>query len=135
MGFYAPAQLVRDAGEHGVPVRPVDVNHSGWDCTLEEDTGGTGGRCARSGGFRRLMPRPSRPRAASAAHPRPFADPADLGCRAALPVAALERLARADAFGSTGRKALWAVRALGPEPLPLFATARAGPIRTRRSPP
>jgi error-prone DNA polymerase len=36
MGFYAPAQLVRDAKEHGVPVRPVDVNHSEWDCTLEQ---------------------------------------------------------------------------------------------------
>ena len=39
MGFYAPAQLVRDAREHGVEVRPVDVNHSGWDCTLEQGAG------------------------------------------------------------------------------------------------
>ncbi len=38
MGFYAPAQIVRDAREHGVQVRPVDVNHSRWDCTLEEMT-------------------------------------------------------------------------------------------------
>src|SRR5690606_25997294 len=36
MGFYAPAQLVRDAREHGVKVLPVDINHSEWDCTLEE---------------------------------------------------------------------------------------------------
>ena len=35
MGFYAPAQIVRDAREHGVEVRPVDVNLSDWDCTLE----------------------------------------------------------------------------------------------------
>src|ERR1700760_953321 len=35
MGFYAPAQLVRDAREHGVEVRPVDINLSDWDCTLE----------------------------------------------------------------------------------------------------
>jgi error-prone DNA polymerase len=35
MGFYAPAQIVRDAKEHGVEIRPVDVNHSDWDCTLE----------------------------------------------------------------------------------------------------
>jgi error-prone DNA polymerase len=35
MGFYAPAQIVRDAREHGVEVRPVDINHSFWDCTLE----------------------------------------------------------------------------------------------------
>ena len=37
MGFYAPAQIVRDAREHGVEVRPVDVNFSDWDCTLEND--------------------------------------------------------------------------------------------------
>ncbi len=36
MGFYAPAQIVRDVREHGVEVRPVDINHSGWDATLEE---------------------------------------------------------------------------------------------------
>src|SRR4029078_13122440 len=35
MGFYAPAQLVRDARHHGVEIRPVDINHSRWDCTLE----------------------------------------------------------------------------------------------------
>ncbi len=35
MGFYAPAQIVRDAREHGVPVLPADVNSSEWDCTLE----------------------------------------------------------------------------------------------------
>ena len=40
MGFYAPAQLVRDARQHGVEVRPVDVNHSRWDCTLEPLTEG-----------------------------------------------------------------------------------------------
>ena len=42
MGFYAPAQLVRDADEHGVEVRPIDVNHSGWDCTLEDRAGDEG---------------------------------------------------------------------------------------------
>ena len=41
MGFYAPAQIVRDAKEHGVEVRPVDVNASDWDCTLEERHEGT----------------------------------------------------------------------------------------------
>jgi len=38
MGFYAPAQLVRDARDHGVEVRPADVNSSDWDCTLEPGT-------------------------------------------------------------------------------------------------
>ena len=42
MGFYAPAQLVRDARDHGVEVRPVDVNFSDWDCTLEPASAGPG---------------------------------------------------------------------------------------------
>ena len=42
MGFYAPAQIVRDAQEHGVEARPVDVNHSDWDCGLEPGTGASG---------------------------------------------------------------------------------------------
>ncbi|HUI58728.1 MAG TPA: error-prone DNA polymerase, partial [Steroidobacteraceae bacterium] len=41
MGFYAPAQIVRDARDHGVEVRPVDVNHSAWDCSLERSSGST----------------------------------------------------------------------------------------------
>ena len=49
MGFYAPAQLVRDACEHGVEVRPVDVEHSGWDCTIER---GEDGAMAVRLGFR-----------------------------------------------------------------------------------
>ena len=50
MGFYAPAQIVRDAVEHGVEARAADVNFSDWDCTLEEVTGGqvTGDREGRS---------------------------------------------------------------------------------------
>src|SRR3546814_14297020 len=39
MGFYAPAQIVRDARQHGVEVRTIDVNHSRWDCTLEPAAG------------------------------------------------------------------------------------------------
>ena len=44
MGFYAPAQIVRDAREHGVEVREVDVNMSDWDCTLEAPLPSGGGR-------------------------------------------------------------------------------------------
>lgn len=40
MGFYAPAQIVRDAREHGVTVRPPDVNYSHWDCTIEKTSEG-----------------------------------------------------------------------------------------------
>ena len=39
MGFYAPAQIVRDARQHGVEIRPIDVNHSRWECTLERTWG------------------------------------------------------------------------------------------------
>ena len=51
MGFYAPAQLVRDAREHGVEVRPPDINASDWDCTLEKTSGD---RCALRLGFRQV---------------------------------------------------------------------------------
>src|SRR3546814_1176407 len=45
MGFYAPAQIVRDARQHGVEVRPIDVNHSRWDCSLEpSDADGRAGK-------------------------------------------------------------------------------------------
>ena len=42
MGFYAPAQIVRDAREHGVEARPADINLSDWDCTLEDIPGNSG---------------------------------------------------------------------------------------------
>ncbi len=133
MGFYAPAQLVRDAREHGVCVLPADVNHSDWDCTLEAAEGGTRPYALRLG-FRQIKgmaeasaraivearERPNR---------RPFADPAELRDRGGVAIPVLETLAGADAFGSTGRtrrQALWAVRALGPAPLPLFAAAGEG---------
>ena len=47
MGFYATSQLVRDAQEHGVEVRPVDVNRSNWDCTLESGPAPTRRVCIR----------------------------------------------------------------------------------------
>ena len=133
MGFYAPAQLVRDAREHGVCVRPVDVNHSHWDCTLEAVEGGPRPHALRLG-FRQVKGlAEAAADAIVAARERParrlFADPADLRERTGLPVAVLETLAGADAFGSTGRarrQALWAVRALGPAPLPLFAATGEG---------
>ena len=49
MGFYAPAQIVRDAREHGVEALPVDVNLSDWDCTLEAEERGTGRRFQGAG--------------------------------------------------------------------------------------
>src|SRR5437764_15303645 len=59
MGFYAPAQIVRDAGEHGVAVRGVDINHSQWDCTLELSPPGRGPSLEPSPGGRGPFSKPS----------------------------------------------------------------------------
>ncbi|MFN3287429.1 MAG: error-prone DNA polymerase, partial [Sphingomonadaceae bacterium] len=129
MGFYAPAQIVRDAREHGVEVRPVDVNASEWDCSLERRARGRR-RAVRLGlrqiaGLREAWGRALV--AARAAGGR-FASPDELRERACLPREAIELLAAADAFGSLGlarRPAQWVARGGLPEPtpLPLFAAA------------
>ena len=118
MGFYAPAQIVRDAREHGVEVHEVDVNHSDWDCTLEKG--------ALRLGLRQIdgLQREAGERLAQR---RPYACVEDLRSRGQLPVHAIQRLAAADAFRSMGldrRTALWDSRALRQAPdLPLFAYA------------
>ncbi|PKU25382.1 error-prone DNA polymerase [Telmatospirillum siberiense] len=124
MGFYAPAQLVRDAREHGVPVRPVDVNASVWDCTLETE----GGRPpALRLGFRQISGlSPSEALALVAARGEGYDSPHALWRRAGLTRKALEALAAADAFAGLGlgrREALWAIGALTAPPPPLFAVA------------
>jgi error-prone DNA polymerase len=138
MGFYAPAQIVRDAQEHGVEVLPVDVNFSDWDCTLESsphaqrgrraDWGGMGqkgGGYALRLGFRQVKGFSEEDaRRLVGTRGNSYADPLALWRRARIPPAALEVLARADAFRSMGlgrREALWAVKGLAPSPLPLFA--------------
>ena len=122
MGFYAPAQVVRDARDHGVEVRPVDVNHSRWDCTLEGPHLAVrlGLRMAKGlaeeHGIQLVLERGE----------HPYASVEELHRRAAVPVAALERLAEADAFRSLGaqrRDAIWAIRALRDTALPLFTAA------------
>jgi error-prone DNA polymerase len=123
MGFYAPAQLIRDARDHGVEVRPVDVNHSFWDCTLEPAAGEL--KALRLG-FRQIKGLAQKDAEALVeARGRPYASPAELARRATLGRAALETLARADAFRSIGldrRPALWAVKGFDDrQPLPLFA--------------
>ena len=134
MGFYAPAQLVRDAREHGVRVLPVDVHHSDRDCTLEPDPGSTGGLALRLG--LRLVQGLNAEAAGRLLATRPFRDMGDAVRRAALPRDSVTALARADAFRSLGldsRAALWAARAAEPAPppdeLPLFAAAaEAAPV-------
>lgn len=129
MGFYAPAQLVRDAREHGVEVRGIDVNYSSWDCTLEESategqaTGSGGREMERSGnpskknmalrlGFR-MLGGMRRTDAETIVHERaagPYRSIEQLAVRTGLPRSTIVRLSDADAFASLGldrRGALW----------------------------
>jgi error-prone DNA polymerase len=125
MGFYAPAQIVRDAREHGVEVRAVCINDSRWDCTLEEQAGKwlslrLGLRMVRG------LANEHAARIVAARGDEPFVSIEDVWRRSGVPLAALERIAEADGFASLGadrRQALWQVRGLGEAPLPLFAAA------------
>ncbi|WP_089173082.1 error-prone DNA polymerase [Bosea sp. AS-1] len=125
MGFYAPAQIVRDARDHGVEVRPVCANASRWDCTLEP-TGDERQFAVRLG--LRMVKGLANGHAAAIVTARarlPFESIEDLWRRARVPVAALAQIAEADGFrpslGLARREALWAIRVLRDEPLPLFA--------------
>ena len=126
MGFYAPAQIVRDAMDHGVEVRPVDINASRWDCTLEP--AGTDGRLAVRLGFRQVAGLKNEDGATIVAARAgvPFAEVNDVWRRSVVQVSSLVRLAEADAFrptmGLARREALWAIKALRDNPLPLFAS-------------
>jgi DNA-directed DNA polymerase III PolC len=123
MGFYAPAQIVRDAREHGVEIRPVCINASRWDNRMEErDEGGLALRL----GFRQIKGlREDEADWIAAARGNGYRAVEDVWRRAGVAPATVTRLAEADAFASLGlsrRDALWAARALsGDAPLPLFA--------------
>ncbi|MFA9200488.1 MAG: error-prone DNA polymerase [Cypionkella sp.] len=147
MGFYAPAQIVRDAEEHAVVVLPMDVNRSDWDCTLEPVDEGASARprfhhgrdrwrtdkgWAVRLGLRQIdgFPEALAARLVAERQARgPFADVREVRDRAGVPPAHVERLAAADCFGSLElprRQALWEARTLvGGSELPLFAAARA----------
>ena len=98
MGFYAPAQIVRDAQAHGVEVRPVCVNASRWDCTLEPTD--DEGRFAVRLGLRMVKGLANADAATivAARADRPFLSVDDLWRRAGVPSASLVQLAEADAF-------------------------------------
>tara|TARA_R110002051_G_scaffold76595_1_gene139992 strand:- start:2606 stop:5839 length:3234 start_codon:yes stop_codon:yes gene_type:complete len=122
MGFYAPAQIVRDAREHHIEVRPICVNNSAWDNTLERraDDG-----WALRLGFRQIKGfREEDAGWIVAARGNGYPDPESLWLRAGLAPSVLELLAEADAFCDMGlgrRNALWHVKAIrGQQPLPLF---------------
>ena len=155
MGFYAPAQIVRDARDHGVEVHPTDVNRSEWDCTLEP--GGEPAHNAPPGGVNSASPGRSADRSLAlrlglrqirglkedaatrliAARRGGFHSPLDLWERTGISTAVLTRLASADAFTSMGldrRQAAWAVRAISEAgPLPLFESVEGDPVLDDRS--
>lgn len=124
MGFYQPPQIVRDAQEHGIEIRPVCINASRWDCTLEPT--GREDRFAVRLGFRQIKGLKNADMARLVANrmDRPFTSIDDLWRRSKIKTAPLVKLADADAFGSLGlsrREAKWAIQALRDDPLPLFA--------------
>ena len=115
MGFYQPAQLVRDARQHGVEVRPVDVNYSAWDCTLEPAANGQRPFAVRLG-FRQIqgLNKEELEHLIVARH-NGYASLERLAAIAGISRYTIERLANADAFRSLGldrRAALWAARRL-----------------------
>ncbi len=147
MGFYAPSQIIRDVREHGIEVREADVNLSGLECLLE--TGGThrvsehiwprhaemigdilsdkairlGLRCIEGVAENDIN-------IIVARRGSGYISIRDLWRRTGVPIASLEKLARADAFASMGlnrRDALWGVKGLvgthGAETLPLFVAS------------
>ena len=122
MGFYAPAQIVRDAREHQVDVRPICVNASGWDNTLERRPDGA---LALRLGFRQIKGfREEDADWIVAARGNGYPDPEAVWLRAGVMPAVLERLAEADTFagmGLTRRDALWQVKSIRSQTtLPLF---------------
>ncbi len=142
MGFYAPAQLVRDAREHGVELRPPDINHSNWDTSLEADATPQkvapqhrdmkdvmqNSHAVRLGLNRVKGLHREHAEQLVAQRGRGYDSMRDLWLRSGLAKSTLERLAEADCLRSLGldrRTALWAAKALDPltseERLPLFA--------------
>jgi error-prone DNA polymerase len=143
MGFYAPAQIVRDAAEHGVKIRPVDVNHSFWDNVLEpvvleparEAPPDRRAPLALRLGFRQVDGiHEAQARRLVGARREPFDMIEALASRAGLQGRTMRALADADAFRSMGldrRGALWEVRRLpDDDPLPLFAAMGARELGT-----
>jgi error-prone DNA polymerase len=118
MGFYAPAQLVRCATEHGVTVRPVDVHHSRWDCTIEQDALRLGMRLVSGLG------QPDADKIAQAVRTHGKVTSVERFWRlSGSSSRSLRKLAAADAFRSMGldrQQALWQARSLRDDVLPLF---------------
>jgi DNA-directed DNA polymerase III PolC len=157
MGFYAPSQIIRDAIEHGVEVRSVDVNLSDFECVLEESlepdgklrmaskhlwpqhaemVGDIHSRKAIRLGFSQVIGVPeAEVNILTARRGAGYDSVRDLWLRTGISIASLEKLAQADAFASLGlsrREALWVVKGLvgthGADTMPLFQAT--GPVET-----
>lgn len=128
MGFYQPAQLVSDAKKHGVEMRPIDINHSFWDNTLEEQAGKYK---AMRIGFRQVKGMKEEDiLALTLARQQPYTSITSL-VDAGVSLAAIERLADADAFRSIGldrRKALFEVYALRDKPEGIYTGQSAAGV-------
>lgn len=130
MGFYAPAQIVRDAREHGVEVRPICINASFWDNVMEPD--GKGGLALRLG-LRQIKGLSEEDATwVTAARGNGYQSVRDVWRRAGLGHQVIVRLAEADVFAGLGlgrRDALWEAKAIAPGPvLPLFASDIDGEV-------
>ncbi|TAX64118.1 DNA polymerase III subunit alpha [Rhizobium leguminosarum] len=135
MGFYAVAQIVGDARNHGVEIRPICINRSRWDCTLEQVKGDERRHAVRLGmRLVRGLAAVDAARIVSARADQPFDSIDDMWRRSGVPAAALVELAEADAFLPAlelqRRDALWAIKALRDEPLPLFVAAAEREMKT-----
>ncbi|MEO6396585.1 MAG: error-prone DNA polymerase [Devosia sp.] len=153
MGFYAPAQIVRDAEEHGVEIRRADVNSSDYWNILEdgwraaehvwdrhaEMRGDIRSTKALRLGFHEIKSfKEEHAMRLMARRGSGYGSIRDLWLRTGLPISAIEALGEADAFGSLGlsrRQALWAVKGLvgndGAETLPLFINSAPTPAHER----
>jgi error-prone DNA polymerase len=125
MGFYAPAQLVQDARRHGVEIRPIDVNWSSWDCTLESAEGAP--LHAVRLGLRMVAGLAERnAQALVAARGAGYRSPDEIARRTGCGRTVLDHLAQADAFGSmrlSRRQSLWKASALAGRIPPLLQHA------------
>ena len=123
MGFYAPAQIIRDAKEHNVTINPVCINRSLWDNTLEPD--GCGGHAVRLG-FRQIKGMKEEDAIwINATRGNGYSSIHDVWRRAGISPNLLARLAEADVFfalGRSRREALWEAKSIrSNKPLPLFS--------------
>ena len=133
MGFYQPAQLVRDAKAHGVEVRPPDIAFSDWDSTLEAPSDRNAPHAALRLGLRQIkgLSR-EQVRLVTAARGWGARSFEEYALGAGLARRSLELLAEADAFASLGvsrRQALWAVKGMADE----VGTERTAPLIARQT--